>query len=176
MSIRIKKLGRQNLGIALFNLNLGLSLSFAGVANARMGDMINMKKNLKKAIKLLSLAPNYEDKQDKYDRLTILAMSQAAFGLREAAITNIKKVLTLEPIDFCYRCHYYHLTLLAQIYALYNDADDAIPLLKKVIAAKGTGRSISEFLLKNDPGWDPIRSDPRFQELVRNYSDKKQQM
>ena len=176
MSIRIKKLGRQNLGIALFNLNLGLSLSFLGVANAHVGDMINMKKNLKKAIKLLSIAPNYEDKQDKYDRLTILAMSQAAFGLREAAITNIKKVLTQEPIDYCYRCHYYHLTLLAQIYALYNDADDAIPILKKVIAAKGTGRSISEFLLKNDPGWDPIRSDPRFQELVLKYSDKKQQL
>ena len=176
LKIEIKKLGRRYYGIALYNFELGQSLSWAGYANANMDDKINMKRNIKKAIKLLSITPNNEDVDVKFTRLTFLALDQAYYGLREAAISTMKKVLTREPIDHCYNCHYFHLTILAQIYALYKEPDNAIPILKKVVAAKGTGRSISKFLLKNDPGWDPIRSDPRFQEIVHKYSDKNQQM
>jgi hypothetical protein len=57
---------------------------------------------------------------------------------------------------------------MAQIYALLGDADDAIPILKRLlqIPYAGTGSSITPALLRLDPIWDPIRTDSCFQELV----------
>jgi TolB-like protein/Tfp pilus assembly protein PilF len=58
---------------------------------------------------------------------------------------------------------------MAQIYALLGNADEAIPILKKWIQVP-SATSITPALLRIDPIWDPIRNDPRFQELV---SEKK---
>ena len=54
---------------------------------------------------------------------------------------------------------------MAQIYALLGNADERFPFLN------GGSRSRQQLqshrrLLRIDPIWDPIRSDPRFQELV----------
>jgi TolB-like protein/Tfp pilus assembly protein PilF len=54
---------------------------------------------------------------------------------------------------------------MAQIYALLGNADDAIPILKRWVQVP-SATSITPALLRIDPIWDPIRSDPRFQELV----------
>jgi tetratricopeptide (TPR) repeat protein len=54
---------------------------------------------------------------------------------------------------------------MAQIYALLSNADEAIPILKKWIQVP-SATSITPALLRIDPIWDPIRNDPRFQELV----------
>ena len=58
---------------------------------------------------------------------------------------------------------------MAQIYALLGNADEALPILKRCIEVP-SATSISPALLRIDPIWDPIRNDPRFQELV---SEKK---
>jgi serine/threonine protein kinase/Tfp pilus assembly protein PilF len=58
---------------------------------------------------------------------------------------------------------------MAQIYALLGDADHAIPILNRLLqipCANGTLITITPALLRLDPVWDQIRSDPRFQELV----------
>ncbi len=60
--------------------------------------------------------------------------------------------------------------LLAQIYSLLGDAIQAVPLLKEVFNARGTGRAITGFILKNDPALNRIRSNPEFQDLVSKYS------
>jgi len=54
---------------------------------------------------------------------------------------------------------------MAQIYALLGNADDAIPILKRWVQIS-SGTSITPALMRVDPNWDPIRSDPRFQELI----------
>jgi serine/threonine-protein kinase len=54
---------------------------------------------------------------------------------------------------------------MAQIYALLDDADEAIPILKRWVQVP-SATSITPTLLRIDPIWDPIRSDPHFQELV----------
>jgi TolB-like protein/Tfp pilus assembly protein PilF len=54
---------------------------------------------------------------------------------------------------------------MAQIYALLGNADEAIPILKRWIQVPSS-TSITPALLRIDPDWDPIRNDPRFQELV----------
>jgi TolB-like protein/class 3 adenylate cyclase/Tfp pilus assembly protein PilF len=54
---------------------------------------------------------------------------------------------------------------MAQIYALLGDADHAIPILKRLLQTSAP-TEIVPTLLRLDPIWDPIRNDPRFQELA----------
>src|SRR5207245_8444702 len=53
---------------------------------------------------------------------------------------------------------------MAQIYALLGDADHALPILQRLVQISNLG--LSPTFLRLDPIWDPIRNDPRFQELV----------
>jgi hypothetical protein len=46
-----------------------------------------------------------------------------------------------------------------------GDADEAVPILKRWIDVP-SATSIAPGLLRIDFFWDPIRNDPRFQELV----------
>jgi serine/threonine-protein kinase len=54
---------------------------------------------------------------------------------------------------------------MASVYALLGDADDAIPILKRLLQIP-YGGAITPALLRLDPVWDQIRNDPRFQELA----------
>jgi tetratricopeptide (TPR) repeat protein len=54
---------------------------------------------------------------------------------------------------------------MAQIHALLGDADHAIPILKRLLQIP-FGGVITPALLQIDPIWDPIRNNPRFQELA----------
>jgi serine/threonine-protein kinase len=54
---------------------------------------------------------------------------------------------------------------MAQIYALLGNADEAIPILRKWIHVT-SANDITPTLLRIEPIWDPIRNDPRFQELI----------
>ncbi|MEY2520507.1 MAG: hypothetical protein QOF24_2266 [Verrucomicrobiota bacterium] len=53
---------------------------------------------------------------------------------------------------------------LAGAYSLLGDADRAIPLLQEALSAS-YHHSITAAILRLDPIWDPIRKDPRFQQL-----------
>jgi hypothetical protein len=56
---------------------------------------------------------------------------------------------------------------LAVIYAALGEKDKAFELLEKAYQERsiGTGLSIKEF-----PGFDPLRSDPRFADLLRRMN------
>jgi len=58
---------------------------------------------------------------------------------------------------------------MAQVYAQLGDADHAIPMIRRVLQLPFpdiTPGVMTPALLRLDPAWDPIRNDPRFQELV----------
>ncbi len=55
--------------------------------------------------------------------------------------------------------------IVATAYSFLGDADRAIPLLQRALSLSYY-RAITPALLRLDPVWDPIRNDPRFQELV----------
>jgi hypothetical protein len=52
---------------------------------------------------------------------------------------------------------------VAEIYAALGEREEAFEWLEKGYEE----RSIGILFLRNDPLWDNLRSDPRFQELVR---------
>jgi TolB-like protein len=54
---------------------------------------------------------------------------------------------------------------MARIYALLGDADHAIPILQRLVQISAP-TDIVPTLLRLDPIWDPIRNDPRFQDLA----------
>ena len=61
----------------------------------------------------------------------------------------------------------------AQYYAQARRPDLAVPLLAKALAAPGIGSLYSPVLLWLDPMLDPIRHDPGFQTLLKQYAKYK---
>jgi eukaryotic-like serine/threonine-protein kinase len=56
---------------------------------------------------------------------------------------------------------------MAHIYAQLGDADHAIPMLKRLLRTPHPAATfLTPATLRLDPIWDPIRNDPRFQELT----------
>src|SRR5207249_3872333 len=56
---------------------------------------------------------------------------------------------------------------MALIYAQFGDADHAIPMLKRLLRTQHPSAAfLTPATLRLDPIWDPIRNDPRFQELI----------
>lgn len=58
----------------------------------------------------------------------------------------------------------------AEIYAQAGRPDLAVPLLAKALAEPGIGQGYSPVMLWLDPWWDSIRSDARFQALLKQYA------
>jgi hypothetical protein len=60
-------------------------------------------------------------------------------------------------------------TALAQIYVWTGDYDQAFRLLDHLLA---TPNGLTVPFLKLDPAWDPLRKDPRFQNLIDKHGGK----
>ncbi|MGH8154102.1 MAG: tetratricopeptide repeat protein [Rhodanobacteraceae bacterium] len=61
----------------------------------------------------------------------------------------------------------------AGLYARANRPDLAVPLLAQALATPGIGFNYSPVLLWIDPAWDPIRRDPGFRALLKQYAKYK---
>ena len=58
---------------------------------------------------------------------------------------------------------------VAEVYAILGDNDRAIEILDGLLSRPS---AMTVQVLKVNPIWDPLRSDPRFQALLQKYGGK----
>ncbi|HKI44303.1 MAG TPA: hypothetical protein VKA08_03110 [Balneolales bacterium] len=130
---------------------------------------------MQKAITLLNTSQTHELRFKKIYRLYSLALCRSINGEFKKAVLTINKAIKLSPVTEYYLDFYHFQEALCEIYARAGDADKAIPILQQIFKARGTGEIITAHVLKNDPVWNPIRKDPRFQALIQKYAPLEQE-
>jgi TolB-like protein/class 3 adenylate cyclase/Flp pilus assembly protein TadD len=96
---------------------------------------------------------------------SFLGMAYAGLGDSASAVSEGRKGMAMQPTSEDPFEGPLREENMAQIYAVLGNADEAIPILKRWIQAP-SATGITPGALRIDPDWDPIRNDPRFQELV----------
>jgi len=108
---------------------------------------------------------------DDPDLHLALGFAAAGLGLRDEAIREGRKAIEFMPVSRDSYSGPGYLTWLAQLYARVRENDQAIATLRQAIALPFGGIAISPALLKLDPAWDPLRKDPRLQELLDEHAN-----
>ena len=106
---------------------------------------------------------------DDAPRRAMLGQVLAALGQKNAAIAEGKRAAELLPESEDAFGGPWITGALAQIYAWTGEHDEAFRLLDHLIEAPN---GVTAALLKLDPAWDPLRSDPRFQRLTDRSSKR----
>lgn len=91
-------------------------------------------------------------------------------GRKEDAIREGRRAVELEPSSKDAVVAPWMTGFLAMIYARSGDADSALPLLEKLLAAPGPVDNTNCCITYNDLRkrwqWDSLRNDPRFVKLL----------
>lgn len=144
------------------DLLLGLAL-----ARNRAGDVAGSKAAYQEAAQGFKQALSELDKDAPRSAQVHSSLGWAYAGLGDAtlAVSEGQKGMALDPTSEDPFEGPDREEGMAQIYSLLGNADEAIPILKRWINLP-SGTAIAPPLLRIDPIWEPIRNDPRFQELV----------
>ncbi len=96
-----------------------------------------------------------------------LGWTYALLEERASAIASGERAVELLPVSADALAGHSYLVRLAKIYAWSGEPYAAVKTIEKALATPGW---LSPATLQLDPDWDPIRTDPRFQELLRIHS------
>jgi TolB-like protein len=107
--------------------------------------------------KLVDEQPNYAE------ALSVLGMSEAGLGNRHDALAHSRRAVELFPVTKDAMTGAEILRNLAITYAWAGENDLAIKQLEDVVQIPSP---ISYGQLRLHPWWDPLRDDPRFEQLV----------
>jgi serine/threonine protein kinase/Tfp pilus assembly protein PilF len=110
-----------------------------------------------------------EDQHDYPEGLCVLGMADAALGHKEDAIREGRRAVELLPVTKDSTIGAMLVKNLALIYAWTGEKDPALEQLS--VAAKIPGL-LSYGELRLHPNWDPLRSDPRFENIVASLAPK----
>ncbi len=95
-----------------------------------------------------------------------LGLVYAGLGMKEKAIQFAKKSVELEPISKnAYRAPSRHYRL-AEVYSIVGEYDKALDEIELLLSIP---YYFTTWDLKLNPFWDPLRDNPRFQELIEKY-------
>jgi tetratricopeptide (TPR) repeat protein len=117
------------------------------------------------AAKLVAEQPGYAE------GLCVLGMADAALGHKEDAIREGRRAVELLPVTKDAVIGPLLVQYLALIYAWTGERDLALEQL--TIAARIPGH-LSYGQLRLHPYWDPLRGDPRFEQIVASLAPKNQ--
>lgn len=105
---------------------------------------------------------------DSPDVQMYLGFAQAALGDKEAALRAAQTAIALRPASTDAVSGAAFEEGLTRIRAQFGEADAAVADLRRLLKTNYVGPeqiALTPALLRLDPVWNPLRSDPRFQEL-----------
>ncbi|HEU4992263.1 MAG TPA: hypothetical protein VFT52_07215 [Luteimonas sp.] len=137
----------------------GQALAMRGEAPAARAAFLQARGQLESLLDNPGTAP---------DALSYLGLAHAGLGERREALAASQAAvrqmsLARDPIVGAFR-----LDRLTRVEVLVGDATDAFAHLRELMGADG-GEVLSAGTLRIDPAWDPLRRDPRFRALLRQY-------
>ncbi|HSU86094.1 MAG TPA: hypothetical protein VLI42_05120, partial [Chthoniobacterales bacterium] len=108
-------------------------------------------------------------KPDDARTIAVLAQVDAGLGRNEQAIAQGRHAVELMPLSRDAYDGMLVLGGLAQVYTWTGENERAFALVQDLMDIPGY---LTYGYLKVDPSWEPLRSDPRFQEFVASLAPK----
>src|SRR6476619_7635278 len=123
------------------------------------------------------LEPFLEEQPENYVLIGDVALTNMGLGDKAAALALSERAMTVVPIEKDALDGPSPIEILARVSAQMGEPDRAIAALQKVLSIPYTGSLASNVpltraLLRLDPMFDPLRSDPRFQKLALESTRK----
>jgi serine/threonine-protein kinase len=104
--------------------------------------------------------------------LCVLAMIDAALGHKDQALEEGRRAIALVPLEKDVNTGSRVLQYFAITAAWAGDKELALQQLEAGLRAPAASSMLSYGALKLHPLWDPLRGDPRFEQIVASFAPK----
>jgi serine/threonine-protein kinase len=118
----------------------------------------------------LEQAQVVEKQKDYGPPLCVLGLIDAALGNNEAALQEGRRAMELLPVEKDSLSAQTLMAYFALIAAWAGQGDLASQQLAVAAPTPGAGLIASYGMLKRSPFWDPLRNDPRFEQIVASFA------
>jgi len=123
------------------------------------------------------LEPLLEEQPENASLLQDLALITMGLGDKGAAFSLVERALALGQMKDDAANGPQSIDILARVAARLGEPDRAIAALEKILSRPcngglATGMPLTPALLRLDPMFDPLRSDPRFDKIVESLAPK----
>jgi tetratricopeptide (TPR) repeat protein len=140
---------------------------YAGLVHLAAGQTESATAAFQSARVILEAAPPGRPEDPALHRA--LGLVYAGLGMKEEAIREGQRAVGLLPISRDAFIGPSYVMSLARIYTLVGEYEAAINEIEYVLSAPYLFASAK--LIQLDPAWDPLRSDPRFGDLLRRMNN-----